>query len=91
MRNERDELINLQPLIKTWDNWMVESTKRVYFINVCHVLVKTRQMPAECHANTMFCSVARQESGVARADVKDLGMTSRPRLRDGNLCATKRR
>lgn len=48
-------------------------------------------MPAECHANTMFCSVARQESGVARADVKDLGMTSRPRLRDGNLCATKRR
>lgn len=77
---------DFSPLIRTWDNWVVESENAIYHVNVCNSLVKTRTMPETCHdSRASICAVPRSGGLGGRPQPRSLGMPAQPRFRSGEL------
>ena len=54
--------------MRTWDNWVVETQSRTYYIAICGSLVKSSKIPPGCTKLTTFmCSVGRGGDGATTA------------------------
>ena len=79
--NDKGQKIDLSPLMRPFDNWVVEGKDRVYTLAVCGNLVPTPDIPNQCQGPRAFaCSAPRKGGGgegEATAIGRNLGMWAR--------------